>query len=204
MQTEMSKEEVERICADGLKGAGYKTAGPTAYFRITDSIYGWVGINVSNHKEFVRVNPNIGIHCVPVMHCFDKIRGRKYQQGRIATYSVPIGEVVPDEPQIIISDRSDIDSKVGRMISYIKGPGGDYMADFVDLAVLEKALYQSVSQLGGYPEKYALTLLLNGKDKEFQEYSERQLEVYVSSGETDLIEDWRSFQRQAKNCLSEI
>ncbi|SFG28392.1 hypothetical protein SAMN05518865_110126 [Duganella sp. CF458] len=201
MLAEISVKEVEQCCANELKKAGYKTAGSVAFMRIDEMTHGWVGFNVSKHSEFVRVNPNIGIHCTPVMRCLDEIRGRKYQIGRLATYSVPLGTILPEERQIVITEPSEMNAEIRRMISYIEGDGEVYMRRLADLTVLEQALFRSVGQLGGYPEKYALTLLVSGKIREFHEFSAKQLALYQSNGDTEEAAEWTNFERQAEPCV---
>jgi hypothetical protein len=201
MEADITVKEIEQASAEALEKIGFKVTGALANYRISETVYGWVGLNISKHSEFIRINPNIGVHCIPVMRSFDDIRGGKYQARRLATYSVPLGVILPDEDQIVIRDRSEIEGEIGRLASYIRDFGKTYMEQFADLSVLGEALYQNIGQLGGYPERYALTLLLNGKGKEFHEFFVEQLAAYTANGEIDLVAEWEDFGHKAESCI---
>jgi hypothetical protein len=86
-------------------------------------------------------------------------------------------------------------------MSYIVSDAKDHIAHLADLSVLESALYRRVSQFGGAPEMYALTLLLNGKTDEFTHFVSRQTVAGEQIGEPGMLADWDGFKGKAQDYL---
>jgi|GEM_PF-4960988 len=204
MALDITSKEIEQRCAAALKDIGFRTTSGTAYCPINETVLGWVGLNIAKHRDFVRINPNIGVHCVPVMRCMDSIRGKKYQPGRIATLAEPLGVIMPGERQIVMTDRTEIEPEIDRLMSYIVSDAKDRIAHLADLSVLESALHRRVPQFGGAPEMYALTLLLNGKTDEFTHFVSQQTVTVGQLGEPGMLADWNDFKGKAQGCLLDL
>lgn len=201
MAADVTAKEIAQRCAAALRELGFKTTGGTAHYPINDAVCGWVGLNTVRRGGTVRVHPNIGVHCVPVMRCLASLRGKKYQVGSVATHSNPLGVILPDEMQIVIAQRSDIEPEIDRLMSYIDIHAREHLVQYADLAVLATALHREVHQFGGKPEMYALTLLLDGRTQDFRDFLPRQTLVLEQYGDPDLLAQWRDFGSRAEACM---
>ena len=55
---------------------------------ISNDFLGWVGLNTGNYATHVKVNPFVGIHCIPLMRMIANLESQKYRVGSVATYAV--------------------------------------------------------------------------------------------------------------------
>lgn len=133
---------------------------------ITSDFLGWVGLNVGNYATHVRVNPFVGVHCVPIMRLLANLEARKYQLGSLASYAIHLGELCPTENVFDFSQESDFDSTATRLAGTIVEHGEPYMRSIASIDTLLPLLKERVGQLGGFPERYAVALRLAGREGE--------------------------------------
>lgn len=117
MNNRPNSKETEQLFYDVLKKAGIKNKYDIGIFEVKGNFLGWLGLNIGVHPKYLRVNPNVGIHSIPVRQLLDEIDGKKYQRGRFPTFSMPIGNICPDDLQFIIEKNEDIKLEADRLLT---------------------------------------------------------------------------------------
>jgi hypothetical protein len=130
MRDRPNPKVIESACYEALSAIGVRYKYGTGMLPLDESFYGWVGLNRGVHHDFVRINPNVGIHCIPAMKAIAVSKGEPYQCGRYATYSVPLGELCPDVEQFIFETESEITSQAQRLAATIEKYAIPYMKKF--------------------------------------------------------------------------
>lgn len=200
MQDDISIRQVEACLFPLLSEAGFVVSGQTASYEITPATLGWIGINIARHRGFLRLNPNVGIHSIEIERCLASINGRKYQKGRIATVSFPLGKFAPDEDKIVIDHPSNIFPECKSLVNILVNSKSD-IGEIAKADNLEAALQKRVAQLGGFPERYALFLLLGQRRDEFEIFiSSHRVEVQRLE-QDELLNGWDKFCIESISCL---
>jgi hypothetical protein len=192
---------VQLECKSALKKVGFKCTGLTAHYKIDDIFYGWVGLNIARHPSYIRINPNIGIHCAPVMKLFDEMRKRKYAAGKIATYSVPLGFLYPNENQFLIESSVDLHREINRLVSYISYAKSNFINNLADLDTLEEKLKENTKNFGGNPEKYSILLMLRKNFPELESFLEFHSSNLKKYNDRDLANQWMEFAEKINESL---
>lgn len=178
-------DSAERACEEALLSVGFsRPRRGTILLAIDKDFSGWVGLNRGVHKEFVRINPFVGIHCHPIMRLCDELEGEKYANGRIATFAVHLGEICPDIDAFKFHDEQEVSSESKRLADVVRVHGAPYMRSLADYGRLLPALIERVPTLGGYPERVAALLLLTGRRREAEEFVQERLKEYEKFDET--------------------
>ncbi|WP_367346183.1 hypothetical protein [Stenotrophomonas bentonitica] len=159
---------------------------------ITEGFHCWVGLNSSVDRDWLDVNPFVGIHVVPIMKFYTTLEGRKYARN-VATYAAHLGTLKPDVAVFWFSKDRDNSAEFDRMASLYRDSGLDFAISVSTFDLLLPLLKKRVTSLGGYPERYASCLHLMGRTKEsisfvesfsnsepdyFREFSRRYLDKY--------------------------
>jgi len=165
---------VQHACERALLGHGFEQPRRgEIVIGITPEFLGWVGLNVGKHSDFVRINPFVGVHCVPVMKLVAEATGEKYQTGRYATYAVHLGEVAPNEEQFVFSSERQIEIEAERLAVSCRESGVPYMRSISTFESLLPLLEEKVPMFGGYPQRVAAAMYLMGRKKEALNFVER-------------------------------
>lgn len=152
--------EATLLCQKELVEAGFVKTTTGAAREISSGAFLWVGLNAGTHSGFVRINPFIGLHVAPIMKLVADLEGSKYSKLKLATVSVHLGELVPEVEQFTFDGEHDR-QQASRLVSVIEQYGLPWaLASLENIAELLEA---RVPQLGGYPQKYAAALLLEGQ-----------------------------------------
>lgn len=159
---------------------------------ISGGFHCWVGLNTAVDRDWLDVNPFVGIHVVPIMKFYTALEGRKYARN-VATYAVHMGTLKPDAAVFRFFKEKDNLAEYDRLASLYRNFGLDFAISASTFDLLLPLLKQRVPSLGGYPERYASCLHLMGRTKEcvslvesfsniepeyFREFARRYLEKY--------------------------
>jgi len=159
---------------------------------ISGGFHCWVGLNASLGRDWLDVNPFVGIHVVPIMKFYATLEGRKYA-GNVATYAVHMGTLKPDAAEFRFFKDKDNSAEFDRLTCLYLDSGLDFAISASTFGLLLPLLKERVPSLGGYPERYASCLHLMGRAREsisfvetfsesepeyFHEFARRYLEKY--------------------------
>ena len=164
---------VESACYDALANIGIRKKYGLGSIPINESFLGWIGLNMGRHDTFVRINPNVGVHSVLVSNILKKGLARTERPGEFATFVVPLGLLCPEVDEFIITDEGDLVLEAQRLAQTLEKYALPYMRSIADYESLLPLLLRSVNSLGGYPEKYAITLCLLNRVSEALEFLEK-------------------------------
>lgn len=158
----ISSKQLESRCVSLMEQHGFKGKSGVVTRELSDGFYAWVGFNIGAHPTFRRINPNIGVHCVPVMKFVAAAKGKRYEKLAIATYAVPLGHVAPEVDQFVIRSDSDIDEELGRLGRVISERGEPYMRTLSSYDALIPHLMERIESLGGNPERLVAAYIVSG------------------------------------------
>ncbi|WDD97733.1 hypothetical protein [Thalassomonas actiniarum] len=162
---------VEDSCDKALCALGAKRPRRgTRFFEINKDILCWIGLNQGRHDDFIRINPFIGVHVIPVMNLEAKFDGAKYKKGDYATFSLHLGELCPDVDAFKFYEDTDIEAETARLAQTIQKFGVPYAEQYSTIESTLPILKPLIPKLGGYPERYALSLYLSGKEDEAKQF----------------------------------
>lgn len=160
------KRKVEDACDQAFVALGYKRPRRGAILlEIDEDFLGWVGLNEGNYTDFLRINPFIGIHCIPVMQMAKELAGEKYKTGHIATYAIHLGELIPDVDAFEfhpVEGEAGIELEAKRLANTVHKHGELYMRKIASYGSLIPLLEERVPMFGGYPERVAAAHYING------------------------------------------
>lgn len=175
MLTKYFIRDVEEACDTALVEIGFnRPRRGTRYLEITEDFLGWVGLNQGRHGDFLRINPFVGIHCVPLMKLCDELEGKKYKKGSIATIAVHLGEICPDVDQFIFRPGEHIQSEALRLSIEIGKRGVPWMTKHASYEAILPIIEDNVPTLGGYPERVAAAYYLMGEKEKARNFVEEQ------------------------------
>ncbi len=159
--------DVEEACDLALEAVGFqKLRKGRVVWSISHEFLGWVGLNRGNHGEFVRINPFVGVHAVDVMKLCASLDEARYVKGEIASYAIPIGELIPDELNFLFKIGDDLSIEATRLARVIHTGAVPYMSSIASYDSLLGLIEDRMSMLGGYPQRYAVVLHLLGRTDE--------------------------------------
>jgi hypothetical protein len=162
MIEKIDRKNVESKCSDALQELGFTTRRGVGTLNVDDDFYYWVGLNAGVHTGFVRVNPFVGVHSKNIMRITSEAKGEKYKPLEVATFAVFLGDLAPNTPQFIFHNEGDVSVEAGRLAVAIKELGIPFMKNICNYESLLPCLKRRVPMLGGYPQRYAAALYLNG------------------------------------------
>lgn len=170
---------IDRACYEALAAHGVRKKYDIGSLDIEENFMGWIGLNQGVHPTFVRVNPNIGIHCIPLMKLVTEAAGKKYRRGEYPTLSYPLGEACPKVKEFIFETEADVLPEAARLADTIGQYGIPYMCSLASYSAMLPRLYKRVANLGGAPERYAAALYLSGDIEGALNFLEEQTEIFV-------------------------
>lgn len=163
--------DVEEACDSALVEIGFKRPRRgDQYLEITKDFLGWVGLNQGRHGDFLRINPFVGIHCVPLMKLCDGLEGEKYKKGSIATIAIHLGEICPDVDQFIFRPGEPIELEARRLSIVIGEHGVPWMTKHSSYEAILPIMEEKVPTLGGYPERVAAAHYLMGEKEKARNF----------------------------------
>lgn len=165
MNVRPDPKEVERACVTALSNLGATVKYSTLMLPLDSNYFGWIGLNRGVHDDFVRINPNIGVHCTPVERLIALARKEKYQKGRFPTVSDPLGLICPHVLEFIFVSSTDLAPEADRLAATIRDYGLPHLQGLTNYDSLLTQLKERISSFGGAPERYSTALFLSG-DKE--------------------------------------
>ena len=163
-------------CYEALAAAGF------THYRKEDvdwplgnGFHCWVGLNTGLEKEYVRINPFVGVHVVPIEKLWTSLKtGKypgKYNRG-YATYAVHMGELAPHEPVFEFTRQTDIEVEAARLARLYVNVGLPYAQSIASYEQLLPLLQSRIPMLGGYPESTAACLYLMDRKDEARAFVE--------------------------------
>lgn len=184
-----TKVEVIDAIVRRLVGRGYENYRKGwVDLAISPDFRAWVGLNRAVVNGVTLVNPFVGVHAPNLMRLCSSLSGFPYDRGT-ATLAVHLGELAPDERVFDFSDSALLDQEAGRLAQLCHGPGLAFSKSIASYAALAPRLYERMGMLGGYPERYACCLALQGLEDEALNYV-----VAAAAKEPDYLADFaRSF-----------
>lgn len=176
---DLDRDFVDATCEAELRLRGFITPRKgTINFPINRDLVGWVGLNMGTRKEFIQVNPFIGVHVVPVMKMVAKFDGKPYKKGTIATLSVHLGELAPDVPTFRFSTRETATAEASRLAETIVDYAVPWFERYTDLTVVLDELLETDWRLGGIPERVAAMMVHLNRSDEAIRYVDMKLDEY--------------------------
>src|SRR5690606_15085843 len=158
---------------------------------------GWVGLNIGNHGEWVRVNPNIGIHCVPVEKLWRDLVGdksRPYKRGEFATVSVPLGMLCPDNIDAVeFTIRGPLEGEARRLAMLIGEYGVPWMVENASYEALVPLLEAQFSHLPNYPERLAGAYYYAGNYEKARAFAHDVSAEFLRRNDDVLINEFQRF-----------
>jgi hypothetical protein len=151
---------------------------------ISGDFLGWLGLNTGNYKTHVRINPFVGVHCLPMMRLIAGLEGDKYKVGNIATYAVHLGELCPTIKVFEFYPELDVPREASRLATSVIEHGVPYMRSLASIEALLPLLKSRVHLLGGFPEKYAVALRLSGHDADARAFVLQCQQEYATKSTT--------------------
>lgn len=175
---------VEKACDFALVQNGFERPRKgTRFFRISADFLGWVGLNKGNQHDFLRINPFIGIHCIPVMKLKAELAGEKYKEGEFATASIHMGEITPDIDQFIFMSDSNIELEANRLAYEVVTHALPWMKERANYESLIPLLETNIDMLGGFPERYASALYFSGQKEKSRKFVEERNDLFGPNSE---------------------
>lgn len=170
---------IDLACYEALAVLGIRRKYGIGSLALDENFMGWIGLNQGVHSTFVRVNPNIGIHCVPLMKLIAAAAGEKYQMGRRTTISYPLGEACPKVKEFIFETEADILPEAARLADTIGQYGIPYIRSLASYGELLPRIRKEIASLGGAPERYAAALYLSGDIEGALNFIDAQSELFI-------------------------
>lgn len=172
-------QSVEDQCDKELVALGLKRPRKgTRYLEITDNFLGWVGLNRGSFEGHLRINPFIGIHCIPIMKLREELQGNRYKKGQYATFAIHLGEICPDIKQFIFEDDGNMCAEAKRLSSTIREYGFPWMNEHANYERLLPLIESRTATLGGYPQSVALGYFLMGRNEKAHEFVTLNSEIF--------------------------
>lgn len=191
-------QEVDAACDKALAAFGFHSPRRgSLLIAVDDDFYGWVGLNRSKVGDAVRMNPFIGLHCVPVMRLYyelDTYRKRKYRLGDTATVALHLGELAPDLNVFMFEQAQALEDEADRLAQAVVEFGLPWMKSHAKLDALLVLLREKEAMLGGFPERIAVVLFLLGRFAEVSEYLDARLDEYARKPAwAEIQASWKQF-----------
>lgn len=170
------KQAVLLKCYDALKAAGFTRFRKEGVdWPLENGFYCWVGLNNSLEKDYVQINPFVGVHVVPIEKLWTSEKtGKypgKYNRGH-ATYALHMGHLAPDETVFRFAPPMDVAAGAARLARLYSTVGLTYAKSIASFERLLPLLQERVETLGAYPERVACCLYLMGRKNEARAFVE--------------------------------
>ncbi|MFZ3017863.1 MAG: hypothetical protein WA056_05345 [Gallionella sp.] len=170
---------IGRACYEALSALGIHKKYGIGILTIEENFMGWIGLNQGVHPTFVRVNPNIGIHSIPLMKLVADAAGEKYRSGEYPTLGYPLGEACPKVKQFIFETEADVLPEAARLADTIGQYGIPYIRSLASYGEMLPRIRKEVASLGGAPERYAAALYLSGDVEGAFNFLNEQAAIFV-------------------------
>lgn len=170
------KHVVRLKCYDALAAAGFTRFRKEGVdWPMEDGFHCWVGLNTALEKDYVEVNPFVGVHVVPVEKLWTSLKGGKYpgkyNRGH-ATYALHMGHLAPDKTAFRFAPPMDVGAEAARVARLYSTVGLTYAKSIASYERLLPLLQERVGMLGAYPERVACCLYLMGRKDEARAFVE--------------------------------
>jgi hypothetical protein len=186
--------EIESACDAAFAAFGFKSRRRGNPLIVLDEHFlGWIGLNRGNQGDVLRIEPFIGLHCIPVMRLWYEIDQKKYVPGATATVAVHLGELEPNIDAFIFRP-PDIEGEARRLAQSVAHFGVPWMRAHANLNALLPLLREKENMLGGFPARVAIVLFLLGRFGEVSEYLDARAEEYRPKPHWGQVRDsWKHF-----------
>jgi len=166
------KQVVLKHCYDALEAVGFTRFRKEGVdWPFENGFHCWVGLNNALEKDYVEVNPFVGVHVAPIMKLYTELEGQKYNRG-IATYAVHMGELVPKERAFRFTRQTDAEAEASRLARLYVNVGLPYAQSMASYEKLLPLLKKRIPMLGAYPERVASCLYLMDRKDEARAFVE--------------------------------
>jgi hypothetical protein len=199
-------KEIESACDAAFASFGFNSRRRgNPLIALDDDFYGWIGLNRSNERDVLRIEPFIGLHCISVMQLWYELdhdlRKKKYVPGSTATVALHLGALAPDTNAFIF-ERQGIEGEAHRLARCVADFGLPWMRAHANLKALCPLLRERENMLGGFPERVAIVLFLLGRFREVSEYLDARAEEYGQKPAwAQVLESWKHFSEALRTRL---
>lgn len=174
------KQAVLLQCYDALEAAGFaRYRKQDVDWPMQHGFHCWVGLNTALEKEYVEINPFVGVHVVQIEKLWTSIKTGKYparySRGH-ATYALHMGRLVPHEPVFRFTRNTDVEAEAARLAHLYADMGLSYAMSIGGYERLLPLLQERVPMWGGYPERVASCLYLMSRKEEARSFVEEFLQ----------------------------
>jgi len=167
-------------CYDELARAGFtRFRKENVDWSFGNGFHCWVGLNSAVEREYVGINPFIGVHVVPIEKLWGGLKVGKYPgkySRSTATYAVHMGELAPKEYAFRFTRQTDVEAEAARLARLYVTVGLPYAQSMASYELLLPLLQERLPMLGGYPERVASCLYLMDRKDEARAFTEEFLE----------------------------
>jgi len=174
------KKAVLLKCYEALEAEGFtRYRKQDVDWPMENGFHCWVGLNTGLEREYLDINPFVGIHVVPIEKLWAKTKTGKYPgtyRRSVATYAVHMGELVPREPIFRFTLQTDVAAQAARLARLYSDAGLSYALSIGTYERLLPLLQERVPMLGAYPERVASCLYLMGRKEEARLFVEEFLQ----------------------------
>lgn len=185
-------------CGRALVELGFKRPRRGAiYLEIKPDFRGWIGLNVGNHGDMVRINPNIGIHCVEITRLRNDLLADKkshYRLDEAVTYSLPLGTQTPrgtDAIQFFVG--APIEGEARRLSMLIGEYGVPWMLKHASYEALLPLLEEDFAHMPNYPWQLAAMYFFAGRPEKAVEFTHGVLKRFRAEGDKAMLESFERF-----------
>ena len=201
-------KEVEDACDAALVDLGFeRPRRGTRFLEIQPHFLGWVGLNQGNHGDLVRINPNIGIHCVEVERLKRVLisdKAKPYKKGEYATFALPLGTQTPEDIDAIeFLVGAPVHNEARRLSMLIGTYGVPWMVENASYDTLIPLLEERFSQLPNYPERLAGMYYFAGRFEQAIEFTNEVLARFRERPSPTLLNQFERFASPFLKMLSE-
>jgi len=176
------KREVRLRCYDALEAEGftrYRKEG--ADWPFGGEFYCWVGLNSGLYKEYVQINPFVGVHAASLEQFWISLikdeYPKKYDRSH-ATYAIHLGKIAPNEEIFRFTRETDVASEAKRLARLYLEVGLPFAKSIASYDALIPLLMKRSESLGAAPEKLAACLYLAGRVDEARFFVESFMEKH--------------------------
>lgn len=161
------KKEILLACYDALEREGFtRYRKEDVDWPLENGFHCWVGLNTGLYRDYVAINPFVGVHVVPIDKLWESLKKRKYPgkyDRGIATYARHMGELAPDVRAFHFTRSTNIASEAKRLARLYATVGLEFARAIADYETLLPLFKQRIDRLGVYPERYACCLYRMGR-----------------------------------------
>ena len=191
-------KKVDDACEAALVEIGFKRPRRgTIYLEIKSDFLGWVGLNVGNHGDLVRINPNIGIHCKPAEKLWRDLvadRSCPYKKGYLATYALPLGTQTPQDIDAIVFFTGASTDREARRLSMLIGEyGTPWMIEHASYGALIPLVEERFADLPNYPQRLAAMYYLAGQTEKAVKFTHDVLDSLRKRDDGMVINQFERF-----------